>query len=133
MQVSRIFLALIVLGLSLVSEAKQLECESLQAVEGWNGGWTREKLKLSALLGAGEISEFTLRGAYDAVEPRALMASASFDGQWQSFGPVEDAWCTISLVLPLKRPASQKFAAYLEMSCDDHLRQYSHRMDCELK
>ncbi len=105
---------------SVAVSAQTLTCESLKKIEGWDGGNTYEKVKLSAHLSDKKIVDPVLNGAYKASYEGALSGKVSTNSKWIKYKYLQDAWCWYSVSVPADFNNQKRFAGFIDMRCEGY-------------
>ncbi|WP_413561210.1 hypothetical protein [Bdellovibrio sp. HCB209] len=119
----------LVMALSFASlaSAKTVSCQSLEIVEGWNAGTTRDYVYFTAdIKSNAELSNAVITGAFVAhtdssVADITKAPKSPYYAAYSNFSSLEDAWCWYNPFLPkfmADLDAGKEFKGFIGRVCE---------------
>jgi hypothetical protein len=129
-----IILLLALLSLLPDAQARQLQCQSEDKIDGWNAGSTYELLFLSAGIKGSNLVDPETTGAFMADYSGEMTGKDARSSRWLRFKFLEDAWCWYTLVLPQGFEQQRGgFLGFVDRICEEGHGQMSIRMSCQVR
>ncbi len=125
------------LALASISEAKTLNCQSFDIIEGWNGGTTHSPVYFNAevesdvfLAHASITGAFTASAKFSEISELSTSKNPRY-ANYARFSAVEDAWCWYTPFLPAKiSQAGGEFTGFISRVCEGNTGLMNIAMSC---